>query len=92
MPLGLRKSKRFERISSLELPPGQWERAWTSLSHRDVLGRIALAVAAAAIVCVIIHGWETPFAYRLGYTPPRNVTAAVRGRRPSVCAAPSCAR
>ena len=42
-----RKRKRFERVASLELPPGQWERAWTSLRRRDVLGRIGLALLAA---------------------------------------------
>ena len=47
MPFGWRKRKRFERVASLELPPGQWERAWTSLRRRDVLGRIGLALLAA---------------------------------------------
>ena len=47
--LALRKRKRFERVASLELPPGQWERAWTSLSRRDVLGRIALGAAGGGV-------------------------------------------
>jgi cyclic-di-AMP phosphodiesterase PgpH len=82
MPLGLRKSKRFERVSSLELPPGQWERAWTSLRRRDVLGRVALALVAALITCAVIRGWDPPFEYRAGYAPPRDIVARVAFNRP----------
>ena len=81
MPFGLRKRKRFERVASLELPPGQWERAWISLSRRDVLGRIVLALLAAVAICVVIHGWEPPFSYRTGYTPPRDIVATVAFKR-----------
>ncbi len=80
MPFGLRKSKRFERVAALELPPGQWERAWTSLSRRDVLGRIALALGAAAAICVLLRGWDPPdprLVYRTGYTPERDIVATV---------------
>ncbi|MEN6457732.1 MAG: HDIG domain-containing metalloprotein [Thermoguttaceae bacterium] len=64
-------------MAALELPPGQWERAWASLSRRDVLGRIALALWAAVTVCAVIHGWDPPFPYRAGYTPRRNIVATV---------------
>ncbi len=74
---GFRKRKRFDRVASLDLPPGQWERAWISLRRRDVMGRIALAMLAAAVVCVEIHGWDPPFAYRTGYTPRRDIVATV---------------
>jgi len=77
MFFGWRKRKRFERGSSLELPPGQWERAWSNLRRRDVLGRIGLALGASAILCVVIRGWDPPFAYRVGYCPPRDIVAAV---------------
>jgi cyclic-di-AMP phosphodiesterase PgpH len=77
MPFGLRKRKRFERVASFELPPGQWERAWTSLRRRDVWGRIALALLAAVAICVVIRGWDPPFAFRTGYVPARNIVAAV---------------
>ncbi len=77
MLFGWRKRKRFERVASLELPPGQWERAWTSLRRRDVLGRIALALLAATTMCAVIHGWDPPLCYRTGYTPPRDIVAAV---------------
>lgn len=77
MSFWLRKRKRFERVSSLELPPGQWERAWISLRRRDVLGRIALALLAAASLCSVIRGWNQPFEFRLGYTPRRDIIATV---------------
>ena len=67
----------FDRLASLELPPGQWERAWTSLSRRDVLGRMALALLAATTICVVIRGWEPPFPYRTAYTPLRDIVASV---------------
>ncbi|MCE5269352.1 MAG: HDIG domain-containing protein [Planctomycetaceae bacterium] len=86
MALGLRKSKRFERVAALELPPGQWERAWTSLNHRDMLGRIALALLAALSVCVVIRAWDPPFAYRAGYTPRRNIVSAVAFTKPDPAA------
>ncbi|MEN6450735.1 MAG: HDIG domain-containing metalloprotein [Thermoguttaceae bacterium] len=82
MPLGWRRSKRFERVAALELPPGQWERAWTSLNRRDVLGRIALALATAVIVCIVIRGWDPPFSYRSGYTPRRDIVATVPFDKP----------
>ncbi len=80
MPFGLRRSKRFERVAALELPPGQWERAWTSLSRRDVLGRIALALGAAVAICALLRGWDPPdprLVYRAGYTPQRDIVATV---------------
>ncbi len=32
---------------------------------------------AAATTCAVIHGWDPPFPYRAGYTPPRDIVAAV---------------
>ena len=37
----------------------------------------ALALLAAAVICVVIRGWEPPFSYRTGYTPPRDIVATV---------------
>jgi len=77
MQLGWRKRKRLDRVASLDLPPGQWERAWTSLRRRDVLGRVGLALLAAVAMCAVIHGWNPPFAYRTGYAPLRDIVATV---------------
>ncbi|MEN6404869.1 MAG: HDIG domain-containing metalloprotein [Thermoguttaceae bacterium] len=77
MFFGWRKRKRFERVASLELPPGQWERAWTGLRRQDVLGRVGLALLASLVLSVVVHAWAPAFSYRTGYTPPREVVAAV---------------
>ena len=61
----------------MELPPGQWERAWISLRRRDVLGRIGLALVAAAAICCVIRAWDPPFSYRIGHVPMRNIVARV---------------
>ena len=82
MPLSFRKRKRFERVASFEMPPGQWERAWTGLRRRDVLGRIGLALLAALMICAVIRGWDPPFPYRTGYVPPRDIVAAVSFTKP----------
>ena len=84
MAFGSRKRKRIERLASLELPPGQWERAWTSLRRRDVLGRIALALLAAVAVCArdprlgpavsLSHRAMCPYATSLPGRPSRRPT------------------
>ena len=68
---------RSERVAALELPPGQWERAWISLRRRDVLGRIGLALLAAAAMCVVIAAGTR----RLPIARAR-AGARHRGRRP----------
>jgi len=73
---GPRKT-RSERVAALELPPGRLERVWLGLCHRDVLTRMALAMAAAVAVCVIIQAWDPPLHWRMGMTPTRFVTARV---------------
>ncbi len=68
---------RSERVAALDLPPGQWERTWASLSRRDVHVRIALALLTAIAITIVIRGWNPPFPYRTGYTPSRDVMATV---------------
>jgi cyclic-di-AMP phosphodiesterase PgpH len=77
MLFGFRKRKRFERVASLELPPGQWERAWISLRHRDVMWRVVLALLAATSLCSVIRGWNPPFTFRTGYVPRRDIVSTV---------------
>jgi cyclic-di-AMP phosphodiesterase PgpH len=75
MATGGQKRSRWERVAALELPPGQWERAWSRLRHRDMLARIALAFLAAGVMAVVIRAWEPPFWYRTGYAPARSIVA-----------------
>ncbi len=77
MPTSSQKRTRSERVARLELPPGQWERAWTGLRRRDLLGRIGLALLAALLMGGMIRAWDPPFEYRTGYTPDRDVVARV---------------
>lgn len=77
MASGIQKRTRSERVAALEIRPGKWERAWASLRRRDVLLRIGLAVLAAMVLCLVIEGWRPPFAYRIGFVPPRDITARV---------------
>ena len=70
MATGGQKRTRSERVAALELPPGQWERAWISLRRRDVLGADRPGAAAAAAVCVMRSApGIRRFAYRVGYVP-----------------------
>jgi putative nucleotidyltransferase with HDIG domain len=75
MSTGGQKKTRSERVAALELAPGRWERALANLGRRDVLVRITLGMLSAVAMCVVIRGWNPPPAYRIGYTPTRDVVA-----------------
>ncbi len=75
MPQGNPIRTRSERVASLELPPGPWERVWTILCRREALIRIGLIIIASVAMCVVIEGWDPPFQYRTGYTPSHNLVA-----------------
>ena len=53
------------------------ERAWFALCNRNVLARIALALAAAVAVCAIVRAWDPPLHWRTGMVPTHYVTARV---------------
>ena len=72
------KRTRSERVAALELPPGQWERAWAGLRRRDVLGRIGLALLAALVIGFVVRAWDPPFAYRAGQVPTHDVAARIQ--------------
>ncbi|MGQ9575858.1 MAG: HDIG domain-containing metalloprotein [Thermoguttaceae bacterium] len=82
MATGTQRKTRLERVAALELPPGRWERAWASLQRRDVLLRIGLCVATAALLCWVIRGWDPPLVYRAGQVLPRDVVARVEFEAP----------
>jgi len=71
------KRTRSERVAALELPPGPWEQVWIGLRSRDMLGRMALGLVAAVLMCLVIRAWEPPLPYRSGYAPPRDIVARV---------------
>lgn len=61
----------------IELPPGLFQRILTHLTHREVLIRLGFALCLAVILCILIHGWSPPFAYRNGYVPSSDIVASV---------------
>jgi len=77
MALGSPKRMRVDRATSVVVPPGLVGRFVVYLRRDDVLMRLALCLVAAAIMWAITGAWAPPFAYRAGYTPPRNVVARV---------------
>ncbi|MEX2141344.1 MAG: HDIG domain-containing metalloprotein [Pirellulales bacterium] len=66
---------RIERVAALELPPNFWERLWERVQHGDVWLRVAMCALAAVVMWGVIEGWNPPFPYRTGATPPRDVVA-----------------
>ena len=77
MASGSQKRTRSERVAALEIRPSKWERAWNNLRRRDVLVRLALCLATALALCVVIQGWNPPFAHHSGQTINRDVTSRV---------------
>jgi hypothetical protein len=69
-------------VAALEMPPGKLARALTSLTHADVLIRLALGLAGTVVLVVVMRGWSPPPAYRTGYVPSRDVVARVAFRKP----------
>ncbi len=77
MASGSQKRTRSERVAALEIRPSKWERAWANLRRRDVLVRLGLCLLTALALCLVIHGWDPPFAHHSGQTINRDVTARV---------------
>ncbi len=67
------KRPKTPRVTRLELPPGLFEATIDRLQQRDVLLRLALCMAAAAIMWAVTGAGRTPFPYRLGDTPVRTI-------------------
>ncbi len=66
------------------LAPDSWERAWSALRQRDVLGRLGLALLAAMVTGLIIQVWNPPFAYYAGFTPSQDLYPRVAFSRVDV--------
>ena len=77
MASGGKKRKRSDRVAALELPPNQWKRVLTNLRRPDVLIRVGLALATAALLCFVIRVWDLPFPFRSGFRPASDLTARV---------------
>ena len=68
---------RSERAANLKVDSYPWRRLFERITSFDALARLGLAVAAAAILTIVVRGWEPPFAYRKGYIPQRAILARI---------------
>jgi putative nucleotidyltransferase with HDIG domain len=79
---GLRRRQR--RGASVDAPQGFFGGLLEQLSRTEVLGRLGLCVTAAAVLLVLLQGWNEPFAYRSGSVPPRGIVSRVDFERPDI--------
>ncbi len=84
------KRTRLKRVAGLELPAGQWERAWAGLRRRDVLGRVGLALLAAVLMGVVIRAWDPPT--EQGQPAAEAEASAVEAKSPEVGSTPSASQ
>ncbi|HUP77325.1 MAG TPA: hypothetical protein VM260_02110, partial [Pirellula sp.] len=68
---------RSERAANLRVDRYPWRRLFKRITSLDAIGRLGLAIAAAAILTICVRGWEPPFAYRKGYIPQRAILARI---------------
>ena len=78
MPSSSPSSFRSRRRSgAVDAPQGFFGALLETASRGDVLLRLGLCLAAAAVLLVMLHGWEEPFPFQTGSVPPRGVEHAV---------------
>ena len=78
MSTGSQKRQTPDRTGSFSLPPSQWERTLQYLQSAGVLLRIAMCLLAAVVMWWVTSGWKSPFPFRRGYVPDRDIVASVQ--------------
>ena len=71
------KRTRTERVQALPLPPGRMQQLSVQIRRSAMWTRLGMALLAAASILVVCQSWMTPFAYRTGYIPPRDMIARI---------------
>ena len=66
----------------MDAPQGFWRMLLDRVSRPDVLARLGICLGASLLLLVALRGWEEPFAFRLGWVPPRGVVSRVAFERP----------
>ncbi|QDV72024.1 HD family phosphohydrolase [Botrimarina mediterranea] len=61
----------------VELPPGKFSTLLGQLRRGAVVLRLAIAAVTAALLVVLVRGWEPPRDFALGEIPSRDLTARV---------------
>ena len=74
--------RRTRRGASVDAPQGFWRMLLDRVSRPEVLARLGVCLGASLLLLVALRGWEEPFAFRLGWVPPRGVVSRVAFERP----------
>ncbi len=74
--------RRTRRGGSVDAPQGFWTLLVERGSRPGSLARIGLCLAAAAVLLVMLRGWEEPFPFRRGWVSPRGVVSRVAFEKP----------
>lgn len=75
MSTGVKKKRRIDRVTALELPPGMWGNLFGQLRRGSVLIRLALCAVTAVLLWLITRGWAPPMPYHWGDAPVRDIVA-----------------
>jgi putative nucleotidyltransferase with HDIG domain len=75
MSNGNQPRTRSDLVAGLRLPRGQLARMLDTLRRGDVLVRLSLCLVAAIVMWATTSAWAPRFAFRAGYTPPRDIIA-----------------
>ncbi len=75
MSTGVKKKRRIDRVTALELPPGMWGSLFGHLRRGHVLVRLALCAVTAVLLWVVTRGWAPPMPHHWGDVPPRDIVA-----------------
>jgi putative nucleotidyltransferase with HDIG domain len=66
----------------VDAPQGFWNLLLERVSRPESLARLGLCVAAAAVLLVMLRGWEEPFPFRRGWVSPRGIVSRVAFEKP----------
>lgn len=75
MSNGNQPRTRSTLVAGLRLPPGQMARSLEALRRSDVLVRLSFCLLAAIAMWATTAAWAPRFAFRAGFTPPRDIDA-----------------
>jgi len=74
--------RRVRRGGSVDAPHGFWGMLLDRVSRPEVLARLGICAGAAFLLLLLLRGWEEPFAFRIGWVPPRGVVSRVAFEKP----------
>ncbi len=73
MSTGVKKKRRIDRVTALELPPGMWGSLFGQLRRGHVLIRLGMCAVTALLLWVITRGWAPPMPFHAGDVPQRDI-------------------